>query len=736
MNETVLSVLIFAALALAAIGAVKRIGLWRQGRADATSMSVGELIASLAKVPRRYGVDLHHVVARDRYMANTHVATGGGFVAAALLMVVVYGFGIDSAWLGVLLLLASGAMFAGALFVRRRRLDPPARLSRGPWMRLPKSLLVFSASLFVMSLSLVLPEGVGGMISGGILGLVLVAGIAWGLLEMIVGMTGGGSRITGPTKHAFAGALHLAFHRRPARFSTRDSAGIRDSALLPLDLTNPEAPLGVGKPSDFNWRQLLGFDACVQCGRCEAVCPAFAAGQPLNPKKLIQDMVVGMAGGSDAAYAGSPYPGDEPRRAPGQHGGGPQQTIVGASPHARPAAQAVDSDSQTVASGPIQMKAAPGAAGEATDGDKLIHEFKVLVEPETLWACTTCRACVEECPMMIEHVDAIVDMRRHMTLEQGATPGKGVEVLDNLIATDNPGGFALEARLHWAADLDLPRIAELQAAREAARDPRPVEALLWLGDGAFDMRNQRTLRAFVQVLRAARVDFAILGAEERDSGDVARRLGDEATFQSLATRNIATLSKYRFARIITCDPHSFHVLGREYAAFGGDYLVNHHTSYMNELLAAGRLSLDATRLATLGAVTWHDPCYLGRYNGEFEAPRSLLAALGLEVREMQRSGFRSRCCGGGGGAPVTDIPGKQRIPDMRMGDVRETGAEVVAVGCPQCTAMLEGVVAPAGEAEPQVLDLAELMARALVLEASTQGLATSTTQPTDAEVAA
>ncbi|WP_088743129.1 (Fe-S)-binding protein [Cobetia sp. QF-1] len=708
LRETVLSVLIFAALALAAIGAVKRIGMWRQGRADATSMSVGELIASLAKIPRRYGVDLHHVVARDRYMANTHVATGGGFVAAALLMVVVYGFGIDSAWLGGLLLLASGAMFGGALFVRRRRLDPPARLSRGPWMRLPKSLLVFSASLFVMSLSLVLPEGVGGMISGGIVGLVLIAGIAWGLWEMVVSMTGGGSRTAGPMKHAFAGALHLAFHRRPARFSTRDSAGIRDSALLPLDLSNPEAPLGVGKPSDFNWRQLLGFDACVQCGRCEAVCPAFAAGQPLNPKKLIQDMVVGMAGGSDAAYAGSPYPGDEPKRAVGQHGGGPQQEIVGASPYARPAGQAASS-------GPIQIKAAQDASGAKSDSDKLIHEFKVLVEPETLWACTTCRACVEECPMMIEHVDAIVDMRRHMTLEHGATPGKGVEVLDNLIATDNPGGFALEARLHWAADLNLPRIAEVQAAREAARDPRPVEALLWLGDGAFDMRNQRTLRTFVQVLRAAKVDFAILGAEERDSGDVARRLGDEATFQSLAKRNIETLSHYRFARIITCDPHSFHVLGREYAAFGGDYLVNHHTSYMNELLAAGRLNLDGGKLTHLGSVTWHDPCYLGRYNGEFEAPRTLLAALGLEVREMERSGSRSRCCGGGGGAPVTDIPGKQRIPDMRMGDVRETGAEVVAVGCPQCTAMLEGVVAPAGEAEPQVLDLAELMARALVL---------------------
>jgi Fe-S oxidoreductase len=188
---------------------------------------------------------------------------------------------------------------------------------------------------------------------------------------------------------------------------------------------------------------------------------------------------------------------------------------------------------------------------------------------------------------------------------------------------------------------------------------------------------------------------------------VARRLGDEATFQQLAKRNIQTLSKYSFQRIVTCDPHSFHVLKNEYGALGGEYQVQHHSTYIAELIAAGKLNLGQHKG---GSVTYHDPCYLGRYNGEYEAPREVLRALGIEVREMERSGFRSRCCGGGGGAPITDIPGKQRIPDMRMDDIRETEAEVVAVGCPQCTAMLEGVVEP----RPQIKDLAELVADVLI----------------------
>lgn len=633
MLNTLLPILLFAALALAVIGAAKRFLMWRRGRPAQV-----DWLGGLLAMPRRYMVDLHHVVARDKYIANTHVATAGGFVLAAVLAILVHGFGLHNRILGFALLAATTLMFAGALFVAKRRLDPPLRLSKGPWMRLPKSLLMFAASFFIATLPVagILPEGFGGWT----LALLLTVGVAWGVSELFFGMTWGG-----PMKHAFAGALHLAWHRRSERFG-----GGRSTGLKALNLDDPQAPLGVEKPTDFTWNQLLGFDACVQCGKCEAACPAFAAGQPLNPKKLIQDMVVGLAGGTDAKFAGSPYPG----KPVGEHSGGPHLPIVNLN-------------------------------------------GKALVDAETLWSCTTCRACVEECPMMIEHVDAIVDMRRHLTLEKGATPNKGAEVLDNLIATDNPGGFAPGGRLNWAADLNLPLMSDKQT----------VDVLFWVGDGAFDMRNQRTLRAFVKVLKAAKVDFAVLGLEERDSGDVARRLGDEATFQLLAKRNIATLAKYQFKRIVTCDPHSFHVLKNEYGELGGRYQVLHHSTYMDQLISAQKLNLGQHKG---GSVTYHDPCYLGRYNGEYEAPRNVLNAIGIEVKEMQRSGFRSRCCGGGGGAPITDIPGKQRIPDMRMVDIQETAAELVAVGCPQCTAMLEGVVGP----RPEVKDIAELVADVLI----------------------
>ncbi|WP_409284062.1 dimethylglycine demethylation protein DgcB [Pseudomonas protegens] len=648
MLNTLLPILLFAAVGLALLGALRRVALWRQGRASKV-----DLIGGLLAMPKRYMVDLHHVVARDKYMANTHVATAGGFVLAAVLAILVHGFGLHNRILGYALLLATTLMFVGALFVAKRRRNPPARLSKGPWMRLPKSLLAFSVSFFVVTLPVagILPEHFGGWV----LATILAVGVLWGVSELFFGMTWGG-----PMKHAFAGALHLAWHRRAERFG-----GGRSTGLKPLDLEDPNAPLGVEKPKDFTWNQLLGFDACVQCGKCEAACPAFAAGQPLNPKKLIQDMVVGLAGGTDAQFAGSPYPG----KAIGEHGGHPHQPIVNG-----------------------------------------------LVDAETLWSCTTCRACVEECPMMIEHVDAIVDMRRHLTLEKGATPNKGAEVLENLIATDNPGGFNPGGRMNWAADLNLSLLSEKQS----------TDVLFWVGDGAFDMRNQRTLRAFVKVLKAAKVDFAVLGLEERDSGDVARRLGDEATFQLLAKRNIQTLAKYRFKRIVTCDPHSFHVLKNEYGAFNGHYLVQHHSTYLAELIGAGALNLGQHKGSS---VTYHDPCYLGRYNGEYEAPRDVLRALGIEIKEMQRSGFRSRCCGGGGGAPITDIPGKQRIPDMRMEDIRETGAELVAVGCPQCTAMLEGVVEP----RPMIKDIAELVADAL-LEDAAPSKAPASVKPEPAEV--
>ena len=624
-----LPLLILLGLVLVVIGALRRIALWRQGQASTIHWR------GLFSIPQRYLVDLHHVVASDKYISNTHVATAGGFVVTALLVILIYLFDVATHILNYALLASSGLMCVGAVFVLMRRINPPPNLSLGPWSRLPYSLLIFSSSFFVLTLpaSGLLPIDSGS----GLLAMLLVVGIIWGVGEMFFGMTWGG-----PMKHAFAGALHLGLHRRQDRFG-----GGRSTGLISIDLEKDT--LGVEKTEDFKWSQLLSFDACVECGRCEKACPAFAAGQPLNPKKIIQDMVVGMAGGNTAKFAGSAYPGVEL----GSHKGGAVIPIV-----------------------------------------------DVLLEANTLWSCTTCRACVQECPMMIEHVDAIVDMRRFETMEKGKTPGKGAEVLDNLNTTDNPSGHAPSSRMNWAADQNLAVFG---------RDVERADVLLWIGDAAFDMRNQRTLRAMITLLRAAKIDFAVLGESECDSGDLARRLGDEATFQRLAKTNIMTMANYQFKHIVTADPHAFHCLKNEYTDFGGHYDVYHHTGFFADLVKSEKIKLNTNNAISL---TYHDPCYLGRYNGEYDAPRYLLEAMGITVKEMERSQSKSRCCGGGGGAPVTDIPGKQRIPDMRMEDAKSTGAEIIAVACPGCSLMLEGVVEP----RPQVKDVAELMLDALSVE--------------------
>jgi Fe-S oxidoreductase len=547
-------------------------------------------ISNILALPRRYLVDVHHIVARDPYAAKMHAAVAGGLLAGSALLPFAL---LDPGWFYWLLVGACFAvMIAGALMVGARRVPRRLkRLSGGRFQILPMLLLLYA----IGELDIAISRDYFGLLLAAIGGVGLVLQIH-----------------TGPLRHALAGAIHLVAHPRPQRF-----AGQRETALAPLDLE--AAQYGIEKPQDFAWNRLASFDACVQCGRCETVCPAFAAGMPLNPKKLIQDLA---------------------------------SSIV-----------------------PNSTK----------------------VTPDTLWSCTTCRACVEECPMMIEHVDAIVGLRRFQVLEQGAVPDKVAAMLAELRYADEPGGRSLAARTDFAAGLPLRVIDEKE----------PVDILLWLGEGAFDLRYGRSLVALGQVLRAAGQDFGVLGRAEADCGDVARRLGDEATFQRLARENIATLNRYRFTRIVTADPHAYHVLKNEYPALGGTFIVQHHTELLAELVETGRLTLrdrqDQPR------VTYHDPCYLGRYNGVIDQPRTLLRKLGVEFIEMERHGMRAMCCGGGGGAPVSDVAGERRIGDIRMDQARATGAAIVAVACPGCTAMLEAVPEP----RPVVKDLAELLLDAL-----------------------
>lgn len=613
-------VLLLAAAAL--VGAAMRIAAWRRGRAAATAG-----LAGLLAVPRRYLVDLHGLVARDPYAARMHAAAAGGLLLATAIFLVGLVVGPGPA-IDVAGLLAVVVMLAGtALVVVRRRLRPATHRSGGAWVR-------FGLSLTALGAGLGLWFATAG--DGGALPWIALALIALGGVEVAVGLTWGG-----PMRHAFAGALNLAFHPRPDRFgpAARSSTDLKP---VPLDADG----LGTATAADMPWNRLLNLDTCVQCGRCEAACPAFAAGQPLNPKALVHDLAA--AGGLARwmhDYAGNGHPG------PGR------------------------------------------AAAPAEPSAPIVPAF---VAPETLWACTTCRACVDECPMTIEHVDAIVDLRRNLALDRGNLPGRAPLALRTLRETDTLAGRALADRFEWAVDLDLPRIG----------DTGEADVLLFVGEAGFARRSHRTLRALVTLLRSAGVDFTVLGEAETDCGDTARRLGEEALFRDLAGRLIDTLGQYRFRRILTVDPHAFHCLANEYPAFGGRFDVVHHTTFLAECLADGRL-VPGRRLDR--AVAYHDPCYLGRYNGEFDAPRAILDAIAPGRVEMERSGRRSRCCGGGGGAPLTDIPGERRIPDMRMDDARATGVSLLAVACPGCMTMLDGVAG----VRPEVADVAELLADCL-----------------------
>jgi Fe-S oxidoreductase len=586
-----------------------------------------DLALGLRTLPRAYFEAVHRVVARERRVARMHVLTAGGTLWAVAFVL------LQAIWpsrvLAGLAVAAAACACVGAVIDQQRRSQGrPARLSGGAYDRLPFALGGFNTALGALALQDMVPVRWPGALAVTLtaLGAVCVA--------TLIAMAA-----RGPMRHALAGVVHLVAHPRPRRFAPGVHA---DTALAPLDLEADK--LGAETIADFSWNRLAAFDSCVQCGKCEEACPAFAAEQPLNPKKLINDLTAAPGGiGSD--YWGNPHPG---------------------------VSNASNSD-------PLDPLVGP--AGRSA------------VAPETIWSCTTCRACVEACPMLIEHVDAVVDLRRFLVLETGDVPAKVAKTLTALRETDTVSGRATSSRFDWAVDLDLPVLGEA----------RSCEVLLWAGDSAFDLRNQRTLRSLVLLLRHAGIDVAVLGPEERDCGDLARRLGDEATFQGLAKANLETLSRYSFDRIVTADPHVAHCLAKEYAAFAPPLPVVHHTTFLEELVAVGRLPI--RRVPRSEIATFHDPCYLGRYSGEIEAPRRLLTRMGLALKEMERHAMNSRCCGGGGGAPIADVPGKRRISDLRVDDARAAGAATIVAACPYCTQMLEGVIGP----RPEIVDIAELL---------------------------
>lgn len=322
------------------------------------------------------------------------------------------------------------------------------------------------------------------------------------------------------------------------------------------------------------------------------------------------------------------------------------------------------------------------------------------INPDELWACTTCMACVEACPAFIDIVDTIVDLRRYLTMTEGALKPTASTSLQNIERTGNPWGLAQVDRLAWADGLDVPR----------ADENFEVEYLYWVGCSAsYDRRNQEIARAVVKILKAAGVSFAVM-AEERCHGEVARRLGDEYLYQTLINPIVENLKRYRFQKILAACPHCLNTLGNEAKQFGEVFDVVHHSELIAQLLRDGRLRLTRSREELL---TYHDSCYQGRYNGIFEEPRESLEAIpGVVVVEMRRNRNQSLCCGGGGGQMWMETPSQKPINEIRIDDIIETKATTVGTSCPYCLTMLD-LGSKVKGAGVQIKDIAELVADAI-----------------------
>ena len=401
--------------------------------------------------------------------------------------------------------------------------------------------------------------------------------------------------------------------------------------------------VGASVVAEFTWKQLLDTDACTVCGRCTSVCPANATGKPLDPREIVLKL------GEVAAASGDP-----------------------------------------VVAGPVGVD-----LGITISSDSVFER----ITSEELWACTTCRACDEVCPVNIEIVDKILDMRRYLSLMEADFPtelGKAYVSMEN---SSNPYGMAQSGRADWAKELDF----EVKMLGEPGVE---AEYLYWVGcAGSFDDRNRKVTVATARLLREAGIDFAILGPREACTGDPARRTGNEFVFQGLALQNIATLNDLGVTKIITQCPHCFNTLGNEYPQFGGDYEVVHHSQLLMQLVDEGRIN----PIGDGKTITYHDPCYLGRHNDVFLAPREVLSAVG-ETVEMVRTGTNSFCCGAGGGRMWMEEHTGKKVNVERSEEAVATGADIVATGCPFCYIMMDDGVKEIGAGAVEVKDLAVLLA--------------------------
>jgi Fe-S oxidoreductase len=496
--------------------------------------------------------------------------------------------------------------------------------------------------------------------------------------------------------HIFTAPLNVGASRRPNALGPLRPM-YSDGERINLEDPPDDATYGAGRIEDFTWKGLLDFATCTECGRCQSQCPAWNTEKPLSPKLMIMNL-------RDHAFAKAPYVLAAQKANDGQHpelGEINEDVLAAMSP-------AVRDEVGRELVGPRDFDEHRATDGYDGSGHRS-HEGPVI-DADALWSCTTCGACVNQCPVDIEHVDHFIDMRRHQVMINTEFPSELNGLFKNLENKGNPWGMNANVRNAWIEEVDFPvRVFGMDGEDKI---PDDVEYLFWVGcAGAYEDRAKETTKAVAELLHTAGVEFMVLGEGETCNGDPARRAGNEPLFFMQAYQNVEMLNEVGAKKIVVTCPHCLNTLGREYPDFGGDYEVIHYSQLLHSLVYEEKL-VPVNRVED--TVTYHDPCYLGRHNQVYTPPRALLESLpGANLVEMERSGEKSFCCGAGGARMWMEETLGTRINQNRADEAIGTGASKVAVACPFCSVMLnDGVTVRQTEGKAdgvQVVDLASLM---------------------------
>ena len=644
---------ILLALLLLIWGMGRRFRLWRLGKDLAPSGKMGVRIKSLTVE----GI-FHQRILQDFYPGLLHLFLFLGFLIPLLVIVftqVVFTLPVFLARLISLLLdlIALAAIAGTVLLLYRRTISRPSRLDNRAEdlaaLLLILVILLTGISLEGIRLSIIGADARAWAPVGKALAAILNAtGMEMstkGFLAMIVFRVHFFLVLATIAAIPFFKLFHIISSPMNMLFRTFEPKG----ALSFMDLEDEGAEsFGVAKIEEFTWKQLMDLDACTCCGRCQDHCPAYLTEKPLTPKKLINDL----------------------------------------------------KDHMSVR-GPLLVKAKAKKA-EPEEAGPLVSS---VIQEDELWACTTCRSCMEHCPVYIEHVDKIIDMRRYRVLMESKFPEELTQAFKGLETNSNPWGMGRDARADWTRELDVPLLAEIPGEE--------IDFLFYIGCiRSYDDRNKKVTEAMVKILHHLGVKFAILGMEEGCCGDPARRVGNEYLFQILAQTNIETFKRYHIKKILTSCPHCFNTLKTEYPQFGFSCEVMHHAVFLQQAIQRGSLKFNHA----LGKkLTYHDPCYLGRYSDIYEPPRDVIRSIpSLLLREMEHSRGDSLCCGAGGGWMWMDEKIGKRINIHRLEDALTAEPEWIATACPFCVTMFDDAIKDKSmEDSLKIWDIAELVEQGL-----------------------